>query len=263
MDGRMSAMTSVSKAARKTSMLALHCFQGYTTAVRNAYFGLLLIAALFITSVHELRAQASSPAPTPVVGNFKTVDGKEYKNATVSRVEPDGLVLTTKFGISKVYFVELPKEVQERFHYDAAKGAEFASAEQAATAQFNAGAQAAALQRQQEARERQRQIASAIEQHQQQEAAEQRQAEEQQRQAAEQQRAEALVREQQADAERQRQAEIEARVQQATEIQFLRNRVNQNQAERGPEINRAEINRAEINRAEINRAEINRPETGP
>jgi hypothetical protein len=43
-------------------------------------------------------------------------DGKEYKDATVSRVEPDGIVLRTKFGISKVYFVELPKEVQERFH---------------------------------------------------------------------------------------------------------------------------------------------------
>jgi len=48
--------------------------------------------------------------------DFKTTDGKEYKDATVSRVGPDGIVLRTKFGISKVYFVELPKEVQERFH---------------------------------------------------------------------------------------------------------------------------------------------------
>jgi hypothetical protein len=52
--------------------------------------------------------------------DFKTINGKEYKNATVSRVEPDGIVLKSKSGISKVYFVELPKEVQERFHYDAA-----------------------------------------------------------------------------------------------------------------------------------------------
>jgi hypothetical protein len=28
----------------------------------------------------------------------------------------DGIVLRTKTGISKVYFVELPKDVQERFH---------------------------------------------------------------------------------------------------------------------------------------------------
>ena len=52
--------------------------------------------------------------------DFKTVRGKEYKNVTVSRVEPDGIVLKSKSGISKVYFVELPREIQERFHYNAA-----------------------------------------------------------------------------------------------------------------------------------------------
>jgi thiol-disulfide isomerase/thioredoxin len=57
--------------------------------------------------------------------NFKAVDGKEYKNVTVSRIEPDGIVLRTKSGISKVYFVELPKEVQDRFHYNAAIAAAY------------------------------------------------------------------------------------------------------------------------------------------
>ena len=46
--------------------------------------------------------------------DFKTINGKEYKNATVSRVEADGIVVRTKGGISKMYFTELPKEVQER-----------------------------------------------------------------------------------------------------------------------------------------------------
>src|SRR5213592_1733363 len=32
----------------------------------------------------------------------------------------DGIVLRTKTGISKIHFVELPKEVQERFHYGSA-----------------------------------------------------------------------------------------------------------------------------------------------
>jgi len=50
--------------------------------------------------------------------DFKTLNGKEYKDATVSRIEPDGIVVKTKSGITKVYFAELPKEVQERFHYD-------------------------------------------------------------------------------------------------------------------------------------------------
>ena len=52
--------------------------------------------------------------------DFKLVTGKEYKNVIVIRVEPDGIVLKTKSGISKVYFVELPKDVQERFHYNTA-----------------------------------------------------------------------------------------------------------------------------------------------
>lgn len=55
-----------------------------------------------------------------VADDFKLVSGKEYKDVTVTRVEPDGIVLKTKAGISKVYFVELPKDVQERFHYNAA-----------------------------------------------------------------------------------------------------------------------------------------------
>ena len=54
-------------------------------------------------------------ASTVLADDFKTINGKEYKNVTVSRVEADGLVLKGKSGISKVYCVELPKDVQERF----------------------------------------------------------------------------------------------------------------------------------------------------
>jgi hypothetical protein len=53
--------------------------------------------------------------------DFKTVNGKVYKDATIRRVEADGIVLKTTAGISKVYFVELPRDVQERFHYNPAK----------------------------------------------------------------------------------------------------------------------------------------------
>jgi hypothetical protein len=63
--------------------------------------------------------------------DFKTVTGREYKNATVSRVEPDGIVLTNNAGISKLYFTELPKEVQERFGYDPQRAADY-SAQQSA-----------------------------------------------------------------------------------------------------------------------------------
>jgi hypothetical protein len=126
---------------------------------------------LFI-SMAVVAITAMLSAAIALADDFKTIDGKEYKNATVSRVEPDGLVLTTKLGISKVYFVELPKDVQERFHYDAAKGSEFTTLQQAAIAESN---EAVAAQQQQQAEERQRQAAAIAQQRQ--------QAEEQQRQA--------------------------------------------------------------------------------
>ena len=49
--------------------------------------------------------------------DFKTIHGKEYKDATIMRVEGDGIVVRTKTGISKLYFIELPKDVQQKFHY--------------------------------------------------------------------------------------------------------------------------------------------------
>jgi hypothetical protein len=72
--------------------------------------------------------------------DFKTVAGKEYKDVTVSRVEPDGIVLMSKSGISKVYFTELPKEVQERFGYAPQKAADY-------SAQQNAGLEQVRKQR--------------------------------------------------------------------------------------------------------------------
>jgi len=111
-------------------------------------------------------------APVARADDFKTIDGKEYKDATVSRVEPDGIVLTTNSGISKVYFIELPREVQERFHYDAAKAAQFSTASQKAVGQFN---EVLVTQQQEEAQERQRRAVEIAQQ--------QRQGEQQQRQA--------------------------------------------------------------------------------
>ena len=81
--------------------------------------------------------------------DFKTVNGREYKDATVTRVEPDGVVVKTKSGVAKVYFAELPKDVQERFHYDSAKAASY-SAEQATNYTAYQKQQEQAAQREQE-----------------------------------------------------------------------------------------------------------------
>ena len=67
------------------------------------YCGTLILAVLF--------------ASLALSEDFKTTKGKVYKDATVSRIEADGIELKTKTGISKVYFTELPQDVQERFHW--------------------------------------------------------------------------------------------------------------------------------------------------
>jgi thiol-disulfide isomerase/thioredoxin len=71
-------------------------------------------------------------ASVALAEDFKAIDGKEYKNVKVSRVEPDGIVLISRSGILKAYFTELPKDVQDRFHYDAEQAAAY-SAEQTAS----------------------------------------------------------------------------------------------------------------------------------
>ena len=67
------------------------------------YCGTLILAVLFASLAFS--------------EEFKTTTGKVYKDATVSRVEGDGILLKTEKGITKVYFTELPQDVQERFHW--------------------------------------------------------------------------------------------------------------------------------------------------
>ena len=121
---------------------------------------------------------AALSASLALADDFKTIDGKEYKNVTVSRVEPDGIVLKSKSGILKVYFTELPKEVQERFHYDAQQAAQYT----AQTIEENK------LSRQQEAEEAQKRAEQAAAQLAMRRQQQQAEIERQQRQDAEAQR---------------------------------------------------------------------------
>jgi len=72
-------------------------------------------------SIHTFAILIVCFAPIALADDFKTIKGKDYKNATVVRVEADGIVVRTKGGISKLYFVELPEDVQARFGHDPAK----------------------------------------------------------------------------------------------------------------------------------------------
>ena len=73
------------------------------------------IARDIVNADHDILAALS--LSLALADDFKTINGKEYKNVTVSRVEADGIVIKTNTGLSKIYFAELPKDVQERFHY--------------------------------------------------------------------------------------------------------------------------------------------------
>jgi hypothetical protein len=98
-------------ADREDDMTRVHTYD-FSVAVQRRetaesrsvkYCGATILAVLF--------------AAVALSEDFKTTNGKVYKDATVSRIESDGIELRTKTGISKVYFTELPQDVQERFHW--------------------------------------------------------------------------------------------------------------------------------------------------
>ena len=82
--------------------------------------------------------------------DFKTNNGKEYKNAVVTQVDTDGIVVKTKTGISKLYFTELPEDVQKQYHYNPANAADAQSAQVAAIERTNQQIEEANKQRQKE-----------------------------------------------------------------------------------------------------------------
>ena len=57
--------------------------------------------------------------------DIETLKHEVYKSATVSRAEPDGIVMSYSGGIVKIPFSELPAEFKARFGYDEAKAKAF------------------------------------------------------------------------------------------------------------------------------------------
>ena len=80
---------------------------------------------------------AALSASIALADDFKTINGREYKNATVSRVEPDGITVKFSGGLVKIPFSELSKELQDKYHYDPEKAAAAHAAEAAAIQQAN------------------------------------------------------------------------------------------------------------------------------
>ena len=91
-----------------------------------------------------------SAASLALADDFKTNSGKEYKNAIVTQVDPDGIVVRSKAGISKLYFTELPEDVQKQYHYNPANAAAAQSAQVAAIERTNQQIEEANKQREKE-----------------------------------------------------------------------------------------------------------------
>lgn len=76
-------------------------------------------------------AQPSAAASGAIV----TLSGKIYKNASVQKVAPDGLLISYAppnggLGIAKIKFTDLPADLQQRYGYNVTNAAAFERAEQ-------------------------------------------------------------------------------------------------------------------------------------
>ena len=85
---------------------------------KRKYIAVLAVGTLFATTFHAF----------PL--DITTVKGKTYTGVTVQRVEPDGINIKHSAGIIKLYFSELPTEVQEQYGYSREKHQQYYIAKQ-------------------------------------------------------------------------------------------------------------------------------------
>jgi hypothetical protein len=76
---------------------------------------------------------AALNAQQTTLPDVKTTDGREFKNVSVTKVEPDGITVMTNDGVEKILFPVLPPDIQKKFNYDPQKAAIYAAAAKART----------------------------------------------------------------------------------------------------------------------------------
>ena len=76
-----------------------------------AYFSVLVLCLMFGVSTQAVE----------ITNNL----GHVYKNASIIRIEPDGLSIKHEGGIAKLFFSELPPDMQEKYGYDPAKATQY------------------------------------------------------------------------------------------------------------------------------------------
>lgn len=101
----------------------------------NLYYKLIIAIPLILTTTYGM--------------DISTVSGIIYSNATVTRVEPDGISIKYSGGISKLAFTNLPEPIQIQYGYDPEKARTYIHDVRKARQKHHAD-QAARAKRQQE-----------------------------------------------------------------------------------------------------------------
>lgn len=86
---------------------------------------IMLILALFLC------------ATTTFATEITNIAGKVYERVRVSRVEPDGITITHAGGVAKLFFTELPPDVQMKYNYNPEKAAAHAQTVSQAQRQYS------------------------------------------------------------------------------------------------------------------------------
>ncbi len=92
-------------------------------------------------------------AATASARDLTTTAGVTYTNASLVRVEPDGITIKYDGGLTKLHPSQLPQELREKFHFNAKDAAQYAKKQAEAVQLANARRDAAVrLQREEQAK---------------------------------------------------------------------------------------------------------------
>jgi len=122
--GAETALAQINLARKKYPELARHL-----AAIEKAWASVPRKSPATVAPVAVVQRPAAEPAKAPEPAK---AGGDEYEKLTVSRVEPDGLMVETDTGIRKIPFADLPEKIQKKYGYNPDTAARFAAAVAAA-----------------------------------------------------------------------------------------------------------------------------------
>ena len=75
-------------------------------------------SALTPEQVEQYRTATPVPDPAPGANDLMTTSGQIFRHIEVVRAEPDGLTIRHDGGVSKLWFIVLPEELQKKYNFD-------------------------------------------------------------------------------------------------------------------------------------------------